>query len=134
MNGSPLEGRWRFTPIFLLILLLASGSFLHVQGADPEETPTLTPSPTWTPAPAQNAVTQIQGSSNVLVLHKPLLPAAWGEVIQYRRDTPHSLFDRDRETLHEFVLRGPNGVFRVAFYHEPPEGSGFWEVWVWDQP
>jgi hypothetical protein len=134
MNLIPHAGRSSFTRRILVFIFLVGLSAPLVQGADPEETLTPTASPTGTPVPAQKAVSQIQGSSNVLVLHKPLLPAAWGEVIQYRRDTPHSLFDRDRETLHEFVLRGPNGVLRVAFYHEPQEGDGFWEVWVWDQP
>jgi hypothetical protein len=129
MRIFPPVGRFSFAAL-ILCFALALLPVLHVQGADPEEKP----APTLTPAPVENGENQIQGSSKVLVLHKPLLPAAWGEVIQYRRDAPHSLFDRDRETLHEFVLRGPGGVIRVAFYHEPQEGDGFWEVWVWDQP
>jgi hypothetical protein len=71
-----------------------------------------------------------------LLLHKPKIPTEWGQVIQYHRETvdTHSLFDSEKETIHEFVLQGNDGVLRVAFYHEPPSGGTYWVVWIWDQP
>jgi hypothetical protein len=73
---------------------------------------------------------------HTLVLHKPMIPSEWGQVIQYHRDTvtTGSLFGRESEIIHEFVLQSSDGILRVAFYHEPTTGPGYWLVWMWDQP
>ena len=104
-------------------LLIASGSYSQ----------TATPTSATLSGSASTSSSDLN-APKAIVLHKPLIPAAWGQVIQYSHDTPHALFDRDLETVHEFVLKGQDGIFRVARYHEPQSGAGFWEVWVWDLP
>jgi hypothetical protein len=97
------------------------------------------PSPTVVPfrptAPAPILAASVN-PVHTLVLHKPRIPAEWGQVIQYHRETVtnNSLFDRDTETIHEFLFQDSEGILRMAFYHEPSNGSGYWVVWIWDQP
>jgi hypothetical protein len=59
---------------------------------------------------------------------------AWGRLVQYRKDQIFALAEDKRETLHEFVFQDDQGIVRTAVYHETASGTGYWEVWVWDQP
>lgn len=128
--------------VFLAGAFLAIITFLY---AAPDSVPTATPTPVVLPSPTPTETARpvkpsrkptvvMEGSSNVLLLHKPFLPPEWGELIQYKRETTHVLFDRNKETIHEFVLKGDDGILRVAFYHEPQDEEGYWEIWIWDQP
>jgi len=110
--------------------------------APEESTPTATPTPKPSPKtvepqdfPSESPDKETE-LNHVLTLHKPVVPPEWGRVLQYHREiaTTNSLFEREKETIHEFVLQSSKGVIRNAFYHEPASGNGFWVVWVWDQP
>ncbi|HET9870822.1 MAG TPA: hypothetical protein VFR02_10050 [bacterium] len=107
-------------PASLLPLLWAAFAALPLNAA----TPTATPS---TP------VTAAGGGARLLEIHKPLIPAAWGRVLQYRKETNISA-GGSQETLYEFVLQTEDGVVRTATYHESTDGTGYWEVYVWDEP
>ena len=125
--------------LWALAFLFPAVASLHAAAADPTPDAAVTPAPSpaakATPVPKKPSTGRLDGSSKVLVLHRPLLPPEWGEVIQYRRESPRSLFERnDKETIHEFVIRGTDGLLKIAYYHDSPDGSGFWEIWVWDQP
>jgi hypothetical protein len=80
-----------------------------------------------TPTPATN-------SSSTLIVHKPATDPAWGKVIQYQQEETISSVDKTHETLHKFLFQDSDGIVRVAVYHESASGTGYWEVWVWDQP
>lgn len=67
-------------------------------------------------------------------IHKPLIPASWGKVIQYKKEDNFVLTGQNRETLYEFVFQNAAGIIRTATYHETPDGDGYWEVYVWDNP
>lgn len=74
------------------------------------------------------------GSSKALLIHKPMPDPAWGRLVQYRKDQIFALSEEQRETLYEFVFQDDRGIIRTAVYHEGSNGSGYWEVMVWDQP
>ena len=69
-------------------------------------------------------------SSNTIVVHKPATDPSWGKVIQYQEE--QSIVNR--ETLYKFLFQDSIGIVRTAIYHENTNGTGYWEVWVWDQP
>ena len=143
-----------------LTALLASGivlGFLSIPGvcfsapatpvpskATPTPVPTRASSPpvSSAAAPAPRAAVPPVASSfyanpgHTLLLHKPLIPSEWGQVIQYHRETitTNSLFNSEKETIHEFTLQSTDGIIRTAFYHEPETEGAYWVVWVWDQP
>jgi hypothetical protein len=91
-----------------------------------------------TPTPsaltASQPTTQQYGSTKLLEIHKPMIPPAWGRVIQFKKDINFVLVGHDQETLYEFVLETSDGIIRTATYHETSDGDGYWEVYVWDQP
>jgi len=68
--------------------------------------------------------------SSAIVIHKPATDPAWGKVIQYQSE----ISALNHEVLHKFVFQDSKGVVRNATYHENTSESGYWEVWVWDQP
>jgi hypothetical protein len=98
--------------------------------------PTVLPSRPTAPVAPSSASSTSPNPEHTLLLHKPRLPAEWGTLIQYHRETVtnSSLFDREKETIHEFLLQDSEGILRVAFYHEPEAGGAYWVVWIWDQP
>ena len=93
--------------------------------------PTFTPVPETAPFPAK--APRRQGAAKALVIHKPMPSPSWGKVIQYHRDQIFALTDKNREILHEFLFQDDEGVVRTATFHENADGTGYWEVWVWDQ-
>jgi hypothetical protein len=102
----------------------------------PTAAPTGSPVPTETPSPKTHHPdrNKTTGSTQIIVVHKPQPLAAWGKVIQYKREEILALTEKNRETLHEFVFQDEEGIIRTATYHENASGDGFWEVWVWDLP
>ncbi len=82
---------------------------------------------------ASQPTTQQYGSTKLLEIHKPMIPTAWGRVIQYKKDINFVLIGHNQETLYEFVLETNDGIIRTATYHETSDGDGYWEVYVWDQ-
>lgn len=88
-----------------------------------------TPTATATPVSSETQKTQ----STVLTVHKPRIPAAWGEIRQYRREE-RTETDGKKVALYEFVFQDEKGIVRIATWHEYPEGKGFWSVLVWDEP
>jgi hypothetical protein len=129
----------KLKPFSFVVLLLfffgASWTLADDSQPIPEgnaENASASPTPSPTPKPSKNV--QTYGSIKALIVHKPLIPPAWGHVIQYHRQENFVLSDNNRETLHEFVLQDDSGVVRTAIYHENPSGEGYWEVMVWDQP
>lgn len=95
------------------------------------ETPTPTPEAT-TPATPRKVRTPYPGT--ILNIHRKMLDPAWGQVIQYRKYESKTFSDRERETIHEFVLQDNDRVVRIASFHENAKGEGYWEVLVWDLP
>jgi hypothetical protein len=96
-----------------------------------------TPAVEATPTPEASYLKNLkepQNNSKALVLHKPRLSPSWGKVIQYRKEQILVLSEKNKETLHEFVLQDADGIVRIAVFHENSSGDGYWEVWVWDQP
>ena len=85
------------------------------------------------PTPGSASATTGYNISNVLENHKPLIPPAWGHVIQYRKEENFVLAGRNQETLFEFVFQNDEGIVRTATYHESADGNGYWEVYVWDE-
>jgi len=117
----------------LLILLFP----FHLQAQEtPTVTPTQLPIPTETSSPKAHHQdrNKTTGSTQIIVVHKPQPIAAWGKVIQYKREEILALTEKNRETIHEFVFQDEDGIIRTATYHENASGDGYWEVWVWDQP
>jgi hypothetical protein len=114
---------------------LCALSPLSLAAADPS-TPAPEPTATSTPEAARpspkKAPTPSPGS--VLNIHHKMLDPAWGRVVQYRKYEVKAYSEKERETLHEFVLQDTDNVVRVATYHENAKGEGYWEVWVWDLP
>jgi hypothetical protein len=88
--------------------------------------------PTATPG-SVSAAAPGYSSSKILEIHKPLIPAAWGRVLQYRKEENFVLSGRNQETLFEFVFQNDEGIVRTATYHESADGNGYWEVYVWDE-
>jgi hypothetical protein len=87
-----------------------------------------------TPTPGSVAATAPGYSgSKILEIHKPLIPSAWGRVLQYRKEENFVLSGRNQETLFEFVFQNDEGIVRTATYHESADGNGYWEVYVWDE-
>jgi hypothetical protein len=86
--------------------------------------------------PTQNKKTDDSDSdtSSTLIVHKPATDPSWGKVIQYQEEKTVSTVDKTAETLHKFLFQDSDGIVRVAIYHESESGTGYWEVWVWDQP
>jgi len=78
-------------------------------------------------------VTQQYGGTRLLEIHKPMIPPAWGRVIQYKKEANYVFIGHNQETLYEFVLETNDGIIRTATYHETSDGDGYWEVYVWDQ-
>ncbi|HVM32212.1 MAG TPA: hypothetical protein VMU88_03695 [bacterium] len=111
-------GTWA---IFGLMVLLVS----------PALAASLTPTPTDSNA---NSAPGAYNSSKVLEIHKPLIPPAWGRVLQYKKEQNFVLSGHNQETLYEFVFQNDEGIVRTATYHETADGNGFWEVYVWDEP
>ena len=121
-------------PHLWAFLILLAPCLLFAQDA-PSFAPTTTPSPTDTPAPKTGKPrTKTSGSIQIILVHKPQPPSAWGKVIQYKREDILALSEKNRETLHEFVFQDEDGVIRTATYHENAAGEGYWEVLVWDLP
>jgi len=108
--------------IFILLILLRP-SFAMADTATP------TPDSTTGAQP----VTQQYGNTKLLEIHKPMIPTAWGRVLQYKKEVNFALASHNQETLYEFVLQNNDGIIRTATYHESPDGDGYWEVYVWDQ-
>jgi hypothetical protein len=84
--------------------------------------------------PVASPTPSTSNGSAPLVVHKPATDPAWGKVIQYQEEKTVSTGDKTGETLHKFLFQDSNGIIRVAIYHESESGTGYWEVWVWDQP
>ncbi len=127
--------------IFFSCLVLALSAFpLHA--ADPASTPeedlsaAATPVATPTPVPSsqKSKAVRTPAPGSILTLHHKMLDPAWGRVIQYRKTESRAFSDKARETLHEFVLQDTDNIVRVATFHENAQGTGYWEVWVWDLP
>lgn len=110
---------------FVGFLLVFSVSSLHA-----EEKASVSPTPTATATPVSSEATKNQNT--VLTIHKPRIPAAWGDVRQYRREE-RTETDGRKVIFHEFVLQDQKGIVRIATWHEYPEGKGFWSVLVWDE-
>lgn len=70
--------------------------------------------------------------SATITVHKPATDPAWGKVISYQQEA--SSDNKNHETLYKFLFQDSSGVVRTVIYHESASGSGYWEVWVWDQP
>jgi hypothetical protein len=109
---------------------LGAAPSLSTPGAKPAETPAPSPIPT------KSVPTPVRApgeSGRSILIHKPMPPAHWGKVVQYRKEQSFSFSNKDRETLHEFVFQDDSGVIRTATFRESENGNGFWEVLVWDQ-
>jgi hypothetical protein len=114
---------------FSFVLFLHFGTQLAFAD-DTITTPSTSPS-----QPSQSKKTDDDSdSSSPLIVHKPATDPAWGKVIQYQEEKSVSTVDKTEETLHKFLFQDSNGIVRVAIYHESESGTGYWEVWVWDQP
>jgi hypothetical protein len=109
--------------VFFVLTILSNTSFVSADTATP------------TPDPSTNTqpVTQQYGNTKLLEIHKPMIPTAWGRVLQYKKEVNFALASHNQETLYEFVLQNNDGIIRTATYHETPDGDGYWEVYVWDQ-
>jgi len=123
-------------PLFLsfLILTILILSLPHLGAAPALPTPVPKPVATPIPSPAPPKPARASGESTKSILvHKPMPPAHWGKVVQYKKEQSFSFAEKDRETLHEFVFQDESGIIRTAIFHEGQNGDGFWEVVVWDQ-
>lgn len=76
----------------------------------------------------------IDASSNTIIVHKPATDPSWGKVIQYNEEQVISPTDHTKETVYKFLFQDSENVVRLAVYHESTSGTGYWEVWIWDQP
>jgi hypothetical protein len=69
-------------------------------------------------------------SSSTITIHKPATDPSWGKIIQFQEEQSTTA----HETLYKFLFQDATGIVRTAVYHENTTGTGYWEVWVWDQP
>lgn len=113
--GLPLGG-------LLISILLMGSQAVHAQTSGASSNSTVSPPPSATPG------------AKFVEIHKPLIPASWGKVIQYKKEANFVLTGQNQETLYEFVFQSATGIIRTATYHETPDGDGYWEVYVWDDP
>jgi len=127
--------RFVFPTLFLCLFLSLPALAEETSAADSAKKEALTPTPTATAeAPAVKKPMELKGGLKGLEVHRPLLSPAWGRLIQYKKEQILALSEKNRETLHEFVLQDDQGIVRVAIFHESASGEGYWEVYVWDQP
>lgn len=127
--------RIRLTASFLcLFLSFSTAPAQETSGTDSPKKDVSAPTPTaMADAPAKKPLVLKAGAKG-LEIHRPLLSPSWGRLIQYKKEQILALSEKNRETLHEFVLQDDQGVVRVAIFHESASGEGYWEVYVWDQP
>jgi hypothetical protein len=115
----------KITLAFLLLVFSPVYLFCQENMNDSKDiTANLTP----TPQINKGSQSHVKKASNAIVIHKPLTDPAWGKAIQYHREIAN------REILHEFLFQDDQGVIRTAIFHESTSGTGYWEVWIWDQP
>ena len=120
-TNSPAKTTPHFLAALSFFVALTLSTFSWAQSS-----PTPTPGSVTATAPGYNG-------SKILEIHKPLIPAAWGRVLQYRKEENFVLSGRNQETLFEFVFQNDEGIVRTATYHESADGNGYWEVYVWDE-
>ena len=102
-----------------LLLLVANGLPVFAETASSEP-----------PASVSNPT----NTKNTIIVHKPATDPAWGKIVQYQQEQVVSAAERTKEILYRFLFQDAHGVVRSAIYHESPDGTGYWEVTVWDQP
>lgn len=107
-----------FRALFVALLLWTNMSFAQA----------ITP----TAGSSDNSQNNTSTISTTITVHKPATDPAWGKVISYQQEVPGD--DKNHEALYKFLFQDSNGVVRTVIYHESASGSGYWEVWVWDQP
>jgi hypothetical protein len=84
--------------------------------------------------PTESSSAHSTNTKNTIIVHKPAIDPAWGKVIQYQQEQVVSVAERTKEILYRFLFQDTHGMVRSAIYHESPDGTGYWEVTVWDQP
>ncbi len=113
--------------LFVLFLLFSTFGYAFADTA--ESTPTVIKNHT-----SKAKTNTTDATSNTIIVHKPAADPSWGKVIQFTEEQALSPSEHSKETLYKFLFQDSQDVVRLAIYHESASGTGYWEVWIWDQP
>ena len=117
-----------FLSVALFLLLIHTS--VRAENSSAKTTPTPTPTQITSTSDSKSGDT----TNETIVVHKPATDPTWGKIIQLQQEQAISPFEHTKETLYKFLFQDDHGVIRLATYHESSSGTGYWEVWVWDQP